>query len=69
MPFQEHQEFVAMFSDLPKSTCAACILQHADMRHRDALIEVFEQTAKRAQRFSEGICSICKAEKFVINPA
>lgn len=68
MPFQEHQEFATMFSELPKSICAACVLKDADTKNRDVLIEVFEHTAIRAKRFAQGICTVCKANKFVINP-
>jgi hypothetical protein len=68
MSFQEHQEFATMFSDLSKSTCAACVLKDADIKHRDVLIEVFEYTAIRAKRFAQGICTVCKANKFAINP-
>jgi hypothetical protein len=68
MPFQEHQEFATLFSELPKSICAACVLKNADIKDRDIPIEVFEHTAIRAKRFAQGMCTVCKANTFVINP-
>jgi hypothetical protein len=35
----------------------------------DALIEVFEQTAKRARCLANGFCRICREYKAVIHPA
>lgn len=69
MRLEDHPEFVKVFSTLTAPTCAACLLHEGDADNMDALIEVFEQTAKRAQCLANGFCRICREYKAVIHPA
>ena len=69
MPFGDHPEFAKLFSALEGPTCAVCLLNNADPRNMDALVEVFEQTAKRGRCLVNGFCRVCREYKLVINPA
>ncbi len=68
MPFRDYPEFAKLFSLLTAPTCAACLLQGADPSRMDALVEVFEQTAKRGKCLENGPCHVCREFKAVIYP-
>lgn len=69
MRLKDHPEFVKVFSTLTAPTCAACLLHEGDADNMDALVEVFEHTAKRARCLANGFCRICREYKAVIHPA
>lgn len=69
MPFRDYPEFAKLFSLLTMATCASCLLQDADPRNMDDLIEVFEETAKRGKCLANGLCHVCREFKAVIYPA
>jgi hypothetical protein len=69
MSMRDHPEYAKVFSMLTAPTCAACLLHEADARHMDALVEVFEQTAKRGRCLANGFCCVCREYKTVIYPA
>ena len=66
MPSRGYPEFVKFFSLLTVATCAACLLQDADPRNMDDLIEVFEGAAKRGKCLANGFCHVCREFKTVI---